>query len=131
MTHQVDGVSHNTHAYLQPEEGLHAFLVRFTGLDGTTSLSEVEYITVGDLGAFSVFPIPFEEELTVVARNPISSKANFELTDIQGKSIWTTNMDISTGEEISLKVPRRLPAGTYLLTISTQQEQSQIQVIKK
>lgn len=131
IPHQADEFPQSAHTYPQPQKGLHSFLVRFTGVDGITSLSEVESVIVGEAGAFSAFPIPFENELTVLAKNTQSSEVFFELADLQGKTVWKTNKDFVFGQEIMLWIPDQIPAGAYLLSISSAYEQSQIQVIKK
>lgn len=131
ITYLADGSPQYSHTYSQPQNGLHSFIVRFTSLDGITSSSEVVYATVGEVESFTVFPVPFENELTIVAKNSFTSAANFELADLQGKTIWSTSMEFEIGVETVLRIPQHIPSGTYVLSISTQNELSQFQVSKK
>lgn len=131
IPYQADGSPQYSHAYFQPQNGLHSFIVRFTNLDGTTSLSEVAYATVSDVESFTVFPVPFENELTVVAKNSHNSAVNFELADLQGKTIWSTSKDVASGVETVLSIPQHIPSGTYVLSISYQEGLNRLQVIKK
>lgn len=119
------------HTYSQPEKGLHAFIVTFTSLDGKTSQSEVAYINVGEVNSFAVFPIPFEDEIIVRTRQSNNSEVTFELTDLQGRTVWQIRKGLSAGVETVLTVPENIPSGTFVLTIATQTELSRIQVIKK
>lgn len=119
------------HTYSQPQDGLHAFIVRFTSLDGQTSQSEVAYINVGAGESYSVFPVPFDDELIVLSKNVASPEANINLTDLHGRSIWQSHQDMTPGNEIVLRIPHHIPSGTYVLIISAQSGVRRFQVIKK
>lgn len=119
------------HILPNPQDGLHAFRILFTNLEGNTSQSEVLYLSVDHHQPFSVYPTPFGEEVTIVANGEPASDAVVELLDLQGKLVWRDQRSLAPGQAEVFSIPSSLPAGSYVLTISTASGSNNVLVRKK
>lgn len=69
--------------------------------------------------AVSIFPNPFEGEITISLNLVISGDLNFTLSDLSGKIIDSKQKTLPVGENlISFNTLHPLPEGNYLLTVT-------------
>jgi serine protease AprX len=79
-------------------------------------------------GAWSVYPNPFTDQISLSLHSETNTTLEWRLSDITGRSIYSGSAALNTGNNgFSLTVPGLLPHGVYILQL---QSSRQRQVIK-
>lgn len=77
-----------------------------------------------------VSPNPFGQRLSVFFTNPPEGEANIRLSDISGKTMWSTARILNAGENILFE-QNRFPGGIYALHIRSQKGAGVWKVVRK
>ncbi len=104
-----------TYSDTDADNGIHYYRLKQTDYDGTSSYSDIKSIQVTEDETFKaeVYPNPGNGNITI--RSKINRTTVFIITDISGKSVFSSTMNAGiTQIDIS-----HLPAGTYILNAKT------------
>lgn len=74
-----------------------------------SSISNQDY-----LSDFKLYPIPFDEELTISFVPKVTGRAGLKIYDILGREVWSTNMDVIAGRHENQNFSIELESGYYV-----------------
>jgi hypothetical protein len=77
-----------------------------------------------------VYPNPFKNQFHVLYNQPVDEMVTVELFDLRGKLVYTTSV-IPNGIELAIDVADQISTGTYLLKVSSGENQSIFKVFKQ
>lgn len=113
----------NTHVYsindLQPNDGVNYYRLKQIDLDGKFTYSNIVSVNLkrGEANAFSVYPNPVKSILTINVNSTAAAKATVIVTDIMGRIVMNTTMDILKGNQSTTLNATNLKAGNYQITM--------------
>ena len=113
--------------------GLYYYRLRQVDQDGKTSYSPVVTVTIKSSAApllTGFYPNPFEQNLTLELREPVSGDILTTLTDMQGRLVFSTKVQ-SPSRVLSVAVPATVKPGNYVLTVRAQGQQATRRVIHR
>lgn len=87
-----------------------------TGLRNLSATSDLHT----DNDALKVYPNPFENDLQLEWTATSQEDATVRICDLLGKLIWTDQVTMHPGENQITLSPASLPAGSYLISVSSQ-----------
>lgn len=129
--------SSRAYAYLDAgaPAGMQYYRLRQVDLDGTRVFSPVVAVRVPGADAAvpllnSVYPNPFNNELTVELGQETAADVAVALTDATGRQVFSARQRPGT-RQFALRPPAGLRPGTYLLTITSGNQQSSRRVEKR
>ncbi|MEP6750736.1 MAG: PQQ-dependent sugar dehydrogenase [Bacteroidota bacterium] len=95
------------------------YRLKLTGAEGKSSYSSVIILNLGEgKPAISVHPNPVLNSVTINIDATVPEKANWQLTDITGKTVMQRPVTLSRGNnEMKINISS-LPAGTYYLKVT-------------
>jgi len=68
---------------------------------------------------FSLWPVPFKNEINVQVSTLSAVQSTLEIKDIQGRTVFTKELELLAGEQnISLNLPEVLNSGMYIVTLA-------------
>ncbi|MFD2247911.1 T9SS type A sorting domain-containing protein [Pontibacter ruber] len=114
--------------------GTRYYRLRQVDLDGSASYSPVQAIVMNKKSspAFTVYPNPFSDVVTVELEASEAELVELTLTDTYGKTILKQTNKLQIGRNaIRLEVSPQHPAGFYLLTAKQGDKTYQIKLIRK
>jgi hypothetical protein len=83
---------------------------------------------VNDIMITSLYPNPAERDINLVISSPTSEKVTLVITDMTGKVVGQTQMQVNTGDNLQTVQVGQLAPGTYFIkTICANGCQSQVQ----
>ncbi|MEO1261259.1 MAG: T9SS type A sorting domain-containing protein [Bacteroidota bacterium] len=109
------------------------YRLKTVDLDGSTSFSKIVFIErepILDFAILDVFPIPTEDLLNVNFQAKSEEKLSVSIFDIYGKSIQKETVNAVMGDNQFHLDLSDLPAGTYLLNLTSQEEQVSRRILK-
>lgn len=122
--------SGNTYSYIdeQPYDGINYYRLKLRNKDGSGTYSKIVSATVSNSFSVTVYPNPAKDVITVSVKGENRNDAILQLCDITGKVLVQTTLEGNDSKVISMN---SLPAGTYLLRYTDQQNVKNIKVEKK
>ena len=108
------------------------YRLKSVDLDGKVQYSSIVKLS-RETGGYIVtaFPNPFINNLAIMISTLKDDKADIVITNLQGQQLFKTNKPLYQGTNIIMLLQvNKLPAGSYLITISTSQKSQIIKVIK-
>lgn len=100
----------------------------FFALDNFTSKGLIIGVDeIGGIEGLVVYPLPFQDQITVSAAENFSSGTKLNIIDLQGKHIFSSELNASkTTFDLS-----NLPSGLYLLEILNAENTKRVKLIKE
>jgi len=106
--------------YPEGGEGRITFMSTATGPGVSAFTPNTKTTDAPDL----VYPNPFGNDLNAVFSLPTDQTVRVQLTDLMGKTLYSSEMDAFSGRnELALTGLNELPAGNYVLTIMSEEIQ--------
>lgn len=85
-----------------------------------------------DRSAFAVYPNPFESGLNLKSENGNIGKVLFEMVDLEGRNIFTAEVDISeTGSTPLIDAEPRIQSGLYFYSITGRKLRHSGKIVKR
>ena len=81
--------------------------------------STVGLLNVDDANAVQVFPTLVNQPSTMQLVSAINEPASIQLTDMQGKILYTGKLDLKKGQTLSLSMLTNVDDGLYLVSVRT------------
>lgn len=128
----VDGAGNSNsiltyaHTDNEPHRGISYYRLKQTDFDGTIAYSQIVPVNLSDIsiGTFTVYPVPFANNLHVVSNT--EEQINASMYDIKGSLILSDSFMGSKQFDLSSLAP-----GNYIVRLSTLSHTETIRVVKK
>lgn len=109
------------------------YRVKMVAVDGSFQFSQVVILQLNTTTKNNVkaWPLPFTSNLNVSYNSELNEAVKISIHSINGAAVITTGIIVKKGNNlINLHQAQSIPAGTYLLTISSSTKAETIKVIK-
>jgi hypothetical protein len=110
------------------------YRLKMVDLDGTFEYSQVRTVRFGDDTEtdITVFPVPFNNEISIFIAASEARKGNIEVVNVMGSVCYKSSYTIKAGgDKVSLTELSNLPAGVYMVRIQMNNEWVVRKVIKQ
>jgi hypothetical protein len=141
---QIDGAGNSTRPLQyryndnQLSGGVTYYRLKQTDFDGKSTFSNTISVNLGniynvnDITFENVFPSPFQNEFTVLYTSSKEQKVDIKITDISGKTIASEKLQSTAGSNsYKYSGSGELPAGIYIIKLSTPAKSVTKRVVKK
>ena len=101
------------------------YRLKMVDLDGTYEYSQVKTVYFGKEAdpSITVYPVPFNNELSIFIAANQDSEGAIEVLNIMGKVCYQSNYQVKAGgDKVSLQELASLPAGVYLVRVQMNNE---------
>ncbi len=109
------------------------YRLRQIDLDGRATYSNIRMLNLdGNESTWKAYPVPFSDLLVLDMPAGLSGNAQINLTDMNGRIIYSRQVKINTGQtNIVLSSLPNMPKGSYILSFITASQQKTITVMRK
>jgi hypothetical protein len=106
-----------SYSYLDasPKGGVNYYRLNMFDKNGSHSYSDVEIVTMNSIAAFSIFPNPAKDFVTVTLGH-VSGNSTIRLFNFSGQKVFTQQLNNESGNTVSIPV-QNLAQGTYMLQV--------------
>jgi hypothetical protein len=132
IEHSTDGITFSEIAelkieligdyiHISPALGDNYYRLQLRKMDGTVVFTNMKVITFNGIeDRYIIYPNPFEDELRIeIPNHNLTTRFIFKFLNITGQVVYEEEVSLEEGRHsIILKLPNKLPSGTYILNIS-------------
>lgn len=113
-----------------PVGGANFYRLKMIDIDGKFKYSQIRKVIFDDKTEMKVFPNPVSENnLTISFSKPLSDDAQLYLYSVAGLMIY--NGSLQKGKKIYELNTIKIPAGSYLIVVNTQEQLYQAKIVKQ
>jgi hypothetical protein len=116
----------------KPSAPVYYYRLKCVDRDGSFKYSAIVRISNGVKGFYAVAgPNPFTDRLTLSIESAVNDEAQVRITDMSGRPLVKFSRAVPVGSNVfDIREVSSLSAGTYLLQVTTAQQQQTIKIIK-
>ncbi|HQE12365.1 MAG TPA: T9SS type A sorting domain-containing protein [Flavipsychrobacter sp.] len=120
----TSNLQHQAYSYYdqQPFNGVNYYRVKLMEKAGTTTYSKVVSATNASTIKIAIYPNPVKEEMNLQVVTSSDTKAEVLITDLTGKVLYTTSLQLAKGSNNSKIKLVNVSRGTYFIKVITENE---------
>ena len=112
------------------KSGFRYYRLKQFDIDGDFTYSDIRSVDFGTFSGVAIFPNPFVGEINIMNLPEKGILQNIEIINTLGQLIFESSQTEDV-KDLVLEVDKKLAAGTYFLSIHTDQEILTFPIIKK